>query len=168
MKMTTRLTLALILLGVTGTAFAGLDLEVGPWNAAPLLGAITSARKVESFLLSAGGMVPDSIPNIGQYRIAGAGPQADSAEVATLLNAVRVASSDTCGLPVRGLFDPRYAFRFHDAIPPLDLLISLDCQAWHFQRGMQSVPGCRPWCGCVGDSLKKLVGAVFADSVVSR
>jgi len=135
---------------------------VGPWDPAPLLKAIRSARSVEAFLLN-GGLVPDSIPNIGRYRIVSACRAPDSTAIAALVVAVRSASRDTCGFPMACTFDPRCALRFHDQEQPLDILISFDCEVWQFQRGLRPVAGYSPWSHCVRTTLEAVVAQLCKD-----
>jgi hypothetical protein len=87
--------------------------------------------------------------------------------VKQLLRLVVRASRDSCGSPMECIFDPRYAFRVHDADPPLDILISFDCSAWHMQREMKHLPH-SVWTDCIRDSLVQLITAVFGDSVERR
>ncbi len=156
--------------GVAGIPVpAGGGIVVGPWNAAPVLHAITSAKVVDSFLLAGLGMVDsDAITNVGGYRVLTAAGALDSFLVAALARTIQQASRDTCGLPTECVFEPGYAFRVHDASPPLDILISSDCEAWVFQRAMEPIAGYSPWARCVRDSLHALVARAFPDSAGSR
>jgi hypothetical protein len=160
---------AIGLVGVAARGSAGLH---AGWKAEPILKAITSARKIESFLLvnlgSKGLVRDDAEPNIGGYRIEAPAQPLDSSGVSLLARTIRRASRDYCGSPSECLFFPRYAFRFHDAVPALDLLISSDCETWSFKRGTEWLSGFSPYTQCVRDSLRKLVAGAFPDSGRSR
>jgi hypothetical protein len=155
-------------LGLVGDGVLGTAGRTSGWDAAPVLKAIKSSHNAETFLLAntgPRGIVFDaSGPTIDGYRIHSSGPGPDSSAVSLLQRTIRRAARERCGAPDECLFEPRYAIRFHDAKPPLDILISFDCEAWSFQRGMERVPGFLPYARCVRDSLRHLMARVFPDS----
>jgi len=136
-----------------------------------IVSAIQFAPKVETFFVACNpllppGIRPDSIPRIaGWCRVLEPGPDVDAGPRTTLASLVQVAARDSCQM-ASCLFGNGVAFRFHDRVPPLDLLISADCMNWMFYRGSRSVTseaGLTPFPGCIRDSLRRVLSTVFAD-----
>jgi hypothetical protein len=136
--------------------------------------AIRDASTVESFRVrciikvTPGGGVAwyDSVPKIWQCPVVSQGPALAPAARVTLEHLVARAGQDSCGAGRSCLFDGRYAFRFHDRVPPLDLVISHECTSWIFCRGDKSLmsdAGLTGYTDCVRDSLRYVLTMTFGD-----
>jgi hypothetical protein len=115
---------------------AGRHVQRSP-NLPVIIAGLKAAKRVESFLVEGGELDPRSaIPNIGNYRIAASGPGADSSLALSLIPLIERVAQGRCGEPTACVFEPRFALRFHDQEPPLDLLVELKCASlMMFSRG---------------------------------
>ena len=143
-------------------------------NLTEIVSAIQESPAVESFYVTCTHVITreksvawyDSVPKIGFCPVVRQGPAVAAQPRTELARLVEHAAQDTCRIELGCLFDGRYAFRFHDRQPPLDLVISPDCTSWIFYRGDKAITseaGLSGYAACIRSSLRRVLAKVFTD-----
>jgi hypothetical protein len=163
--------LAGTLVGATGAAVDTLrPTECHPTTLNEIVSAIQESPDVEIFLVTCGSRADPaahaSIPKVGFCPIVAQRQPVDFDFRSTLVGLVQRAARDSCGVP-RCLIDGGFAFRFHDRVPPLDLVIANECTSWMFLRGTKPVTfeaGLTGHTDCIKHSLRHILSAVFGET----
>lgn len=112
------------------------DLRGDPAAADSLVRAIHSAVRVEAFRVR-GQLRPETTsPTFRHYPVVDTLSQPSRAWRDRLCGVLGDAARDSCGRgPTACIFQPEFAFRFHDQPRPLELLVTRDCTDLAFYRG---------------------------------
>jgi hypothetical protein len=135
------------------------DLRGDAAAADTLVRAIRSAPRVEAYLVR-GRLYPETTsPNFRHYPVVDTLTQPSRAWLGKLCGLLREAARDSCGGgPTMCVFEPEYAFRFHDEPRPLELLVTRDCSDLEFYRGPVVVSsGSGGGIDCVRQRLQELL-----------